>query len=235
MIQRRCRRPRPRAHSFCFPPRPNYNRYHLPSCPVASLAATTYHGSLSSYSGTPGYRVDSTGKACKSATPFVLDAAAAGGASWPLGQLSLRGNMTINKIQHYLCDGGTFHKGSAACHTPGYCADWFYPTTGTTSGGYTLDWPTPEACAAKCSTMVPSTTAFHLLGGNKCGCSKTTKAGGCSIVASSNYQAYKITYAVRTTRTRDERSVIQYLQREGTVVTGNVDIKLQVGHRTTGQ
>lgn len=85
-------------------------------------------------------------------------------------------------------DAAAAGPGFIALSPNGYCDDWRYPTTGTTSGGYDDELVTPSACMTKCLQTLPGTTSFYLKG-SRCGCSAGT-SGACTIVPYAGYTSY---------------------------------------------
>jgi hypothetical protein len=72
----------------------------------------------------------------------------------------------------------------------GYCSDWRYPSTGTTSGGYDDISSTASECMTRCQAVLPGTTSFYLKGMYaQCGCSATT-SGACTITPDSASTSY---------------------------------------------
>jgi len=74
----------------------------------------------------------------------------------------------------------------------GYCRDWRYPSTGTTSGGYDNDGDTAEHCQRRCMAKIAGTTSFYLKG-TQCGCSAST-SGPCTVISYAGYTSYEIKY-----------------------------------------
>jgi hypothetical protein len=72
----------------------------------------------------------------------------------------------------------------------GYCTDWRYPSTGTTSGGYDDLSSTPQECMERCKAKLPGTTSFYQKG-TQCGCS-ATKSGACAITSNAAYTSYEM-------------------------------------------